>query len=464
MNEKLSISFFNEIHNYSSEQIIDSLYSLNEIENVDEYTQQICKLTEHEDKGVRNAATFVILNHRPKKAPEYLVPFISSHDISIRNLAGEILAKLGDISVDALIEYNHERNDDDKKFIIDLLGIIGNPKAASHIIEIFSTTDNDNVILACIEALGNIKYQDAVDILLLFYERNELYKPTVVEALGKMGSQKALDFLISRFNSEDELTKYSILESLGYIGDVNTYFFLLEQIMNVHGPLVWPLITSIFLLKEKYNLDIPFDDKMKSLLMYTLKEGTAEHKKIALSLINVFSDKDILITSLKFLGEDYELDEIVKTKALNNFNFVLEEIPRILNEKPENALNILNLLSTIVTSIFDGEIKSQISLVVIRNIIHSVSEYLTHPDEEVRRSSMEIIFNLDADSGLLFLDSMINDENIWNKLRLIELLENIDKPEANNALARLANEDDEMIKERATQIIELRNKINSTTK
>ncbi len=457
-------NFFKELEKHSSDEIIDALYSLNESSDVGKFIPQICSLISHEDKGVRNAATMVLLNHQPKEAPSYLVPYISSPDISIRNLAGEILAKLGDLSVDALIEYNHDRNDDDNKFIIDLLGIIANPKATSHIIEVMSTTDNDNVILACIEALGNIRYEDAVEILLLFYERNELYKPTIVEALGKIGSQKALDFLISRFNSEDELTKYSILESLGYIGDVNTYFFLLEQILNVHGPLVWPLITSIFLLKEKYNLDIPFDDKMKSLLMYTLREGTAEHKKIALSLINVFNDKDILIASLKFLGEDYELDEIIRSKVTNNITFIFEEMPRILNEKPENVVHILNLLLSIISHAMNSETQLQISLMMIRNLIHAVSEYLTHPDEEVRRASMEIIFNLDPESALLFIDSMMNDENIWNKLRLIELLETIENSESTNALIRLSQDEDEMVRDKALEVIELRKKINSTTK
>lgn len=465
-NEVNSINeyFFNELEKYSSDEIIDKLFLLNEQSDINKYVPQICKLVAHNDKGVRNAATMIILNHRPQQAAYHLVPLISSPDIAIRNLAGEILAKLGDLSVDALIDYNHDRNDDDKKFIIDLLGIIGNPKAVSHIIEILSTTDNDNVILACIEALGNIKYEDAVDILLLFYERNELYKPTVVEALGKIGSQKALNFLLSRFNSEDELTKYSILESLGYIGDVNTYFFLLEQILSVHGPLVWPLITSIFLLKEKYNLDIPFDDRMKNLLMYTLREGTAEHKKIALSLINVFNDKDILLLSLKFLGEDYELDDLIKTKVMNNINFVFDEIPRILSEKPDNIVHILNLLLSIITYSITPETKNKTSLVTIKNIIHSVSEYLNHPDEEVRRASMEIMFNLDSESALLFIDTMINDENLWNKLRLIEILETIDRNEATDALFKLMQDEDEMIKEKVAQILETRNKINSTTK
>jgi len=435
-------------------EILDSLF---ELENIENYSEIICNLIVDSDKGVRNTATMLLLNKMPQNAPIYLVKFISSTDITIRNLAGEILIKFGNLSVDALIDYNNDKNDDDQKFIIDVLGLIGDSRSADHILSILSASENDNVILACIEAIGNTKYNEADDILFLLYERNELYKPSVVEALGKIGSKKALEFLLDKFPNEDELIKYSILESLGYIGDVDTYFFLLEQVINIHGPLVGPLITSIFLLKEKYNLDIPFDDKMKSLLMYTLHEGTPEHKKIALSLINVFSDKDILVASLKFLGEDYELDEIIKSKIYNNANYMYDEINKVLGANPDNVRHILNLFLTVVTENTNNGNPLNISLMQIRNIVHSVSEYLNNPDEEVRRASMELLFILDAESALLFIDSMCNDENMWNRLRMTEILENLYLPEVNIALLKLSGDPDEMVRERANEIINIRN-------
>jgi len=445
------------IDNTDTNTIIELLDGLNELENIDDYSESICSLLTHEDKGVRNTASMVLLSKTPENAPSYIVKFISSNDISVRNLAGEILIKFGNISVNALIEYNNDKNDDDQKFIIDVLGLIGDSRASDHILSILSASENDNVILACIEALGNIKCTEADDILFLLYERNELYKPSVVEALGKVGSKKALEFLLNKFPEEDELIKYSILESLGYIGDVDTYFFLLEQVISTHGPLVGPLITSIFLLKEKYNLDIPFDDKMKSLLMYTLQEGTPEHKKIALSLINVFSDKDILIACLKFLGEDYELDEIIRSKIYNNVNYIYDEITKVLSANPSNIRHILNLFLSVIVDYSNSGETLNIPLVQIRNIVHSISEYLNNPDEEVRRASMEILFILDAESALLFVDSMCNDENIWNRLRLVEILETLNLPDVNIALLKLAGDPDEMVRERANEIINQRN-------
>lgn len=445
------------LNSSQDQEKIELIENLIEVDDGGKFTQSICSCISDASKGVRNAATMYILTKQPADAAENLVKFVSSDDITIRNLAGEILIKLGPASIDALIEHNTNKNDDDQKFIVDILGLITDDRAANHILTILSASENENVILACIEALGNIKYEDSVDILLLLYERNELYKPTVVEALGKIGSQKALDFLMAKYNDEDELTKYSILESFGYLGDIDTYFFLLEQISNIHGPLVWPLITSIFLLKEKYCLDIPFDDRMKNLLMYTLHEGTAEHKKIALSLINVFNDKDILLASLKFLGEDYELDEIIRTKIYRNADFIFEELPKILSESEENVRQILNIVLSTLMFVGSQEESTNISLLHNKNVVHSVSEYLNHYDEEVRRASMEILFMLDPESALLFTDSMIKDENLWNRIRLVEILEGLNSPEAVKAIFQLSEDGEEMIKERALEVINSRN-------
>ena len=446
------------LHSGSADQKIELINNLNQEGFDEDLISPLANLISDEDKGVRNALTMLILANRHPKFPHFIVPFVGFHDISVRNLAGEILINLGSLSVEALTEYNHENNDDNMKFVVDVLGMIGDPSAAIYTMNILSTADNDNVILACIEALGNLKYDGAVDILMLFYDRNELYKPTIVEALGKIGSKSCLNFLIDKFDSEDEVTKYSILESLGNIGDMETYFYLLELVNNVNGPLVLPLITSISMLKEKYGLDIPFDNRMKGLLIYTLAEGTHDHKKIAFNLIEDFNDKDILSSSLKLLGEDFELDELIKSKIFRNPEFIFDEITRVINHNQPNMRQVLNLFLQIINYSNEYQIEINSSAFEIRSIVHSVSGLLNHSDEEVRRASMEILFNLDVNSALLFADTMVDDENSWNRIRLIELVENINDPLVENIIRKFANDEDEMVRDRASFV--LNSKIN----
>ena len=64
---------------------------------------------------------------------------------------------------------------------------------------------------------------------------------------------------------------------------------------------------------------------------------------------------------------------------------------------------------------------------------------------------------MDADSALLFIDTMISDENTWNRLRLLELLENIQEEKFNLSIAKMTNDVDEMVRERAILIASAKN-------
>lgn len=439
------------------EEKIELLYSLAESDLNDKSIKAISELLKDDDKGVRNAASMQMINFALPQFATYVVQFVPSPDISVRNLAGEVLLKLGSNSVDAMIQFEHQDDDDTLKFLIDILGLIGDQRAALFVMGILSQSENDNVILACIEALGNLRYESSVDVLMLFYDRNELFKPTTVEALGKIGSRAALDFLVAKFPVEDDITQYSILESLGNLGDMETFFFLLEQVNTVTGPLILPLITSISQLKDRYNLDIPYDNRMKSLLMYTISEGTLDHKKIAFNMIETFEDKDILFTSLNLLGEDYELDEMIKTKLFGTCEYIYFEIARVINSKPKNIRNVLNMFQQTIVYVNEYQIPINIPMLELRGITQAMSGLLNDPDEEVRRASMEILFTIDPETALLFIDSMVADENTWNRIRLVELIEQLPIEAVEASLQKLAKDEDDMVRDRATFVYNYKN-------
>lgn len=456
MNEEQKSKNIEIFLNGSPEQKIDLLSNLSSLELTEELIQSISNLISDDDKGVRNAASLFIQNNPKDEFAFHIVKFVTSANISIRNLAGEILIKLDSHAVDALIQFDHQNNDDTIKFNVDVLGQIRDPKAALYIMGIISSSENDNVVLACIEAFGNIRYEGAVEVMMLFYDRNELYKPTIVEALGKIGSKEALNFLTARYPNEDELTKYSILESFGSLGDIETYFFLLEQVATVSGTLVLPLVTSISLLKDRFNLDIPYDNRMKNLLMFTMSEGTPADKKIAFSLVESFDDKEIICASLNLLGTDYELDEMIRTKVFKNAEYIYHEIAKLINSNPPTLKYILNLFLATIDYVNEYGIEVNVAILDIKNAVHAISGLLNHHDEEVRKTSMEILFNLDLESALLFIDTMVNDENAWNRLRLLEILEMVPGDSFDPAILKLTNDYDEVVKERAQYLVNLK--------
>ena len=114
-----------------------------------------------------------------------------------------------------MINYLPAANVDDQKFIIDILGLIGDPKPAEEIVNILKISTDDNVILACIEALGNMRSDKGFEQFVTLYKEYELFRPTIIEAMGKIGTSECVSFINSNYYGADELTKFSLIESLG---------------------------------------------------------------------------------------------------------------------------------------------------------------------------------------------------------------------------------------------------------
>jgi HEAT repeat protein len=454
--EKNLTEYLKIVESGDATQKIELIDSLLYEEVPDNLAKMIISLINYDDRGVANSISmFAVFNPNPNIG-KFLVPFISSADIFKRNLAGDTLIKMGAKSVPFIIEYLENRNDDDIKFLIDVAGMIGDPMASPKTLEILKVNKNANVILACVEALGNLKYEESIPQLITVYDMDAFYRPTVIEAMGKIGSKEALDFMVLMYDKEDEITKFSIIESLGKIGDEGTFFFLLSELGNTSGPLLHALIGSMFELKLRYDFDIPFDERMKSAILKTITEGEPQYKKAAVHLITVFDDKETIQTCLKIYGEDPELDETIKPKFFENPQLIYPFIAEILKNVPRNVQGLLSLLKEILE--YESMMGSiSISGIDLRDFTDSFVKCLESPDEEVRKLSIELLFGLNINTAILFLDQMVQDDDIWNKLKILEYIENINHPNVEKALRILSSDEEQMVSERASAILSQRN-------
>jgi HEAT repeat protein len=429
----------------------EALYNLT-FEEVDSDTvKSITKLIPNEDKSIRNAASnFLIQNNNPV-IPQSVIDYISSEDISIRNLAGEILLKKGNESLIAICEKLPDiENDDDVKFLVDILGLIGDKGPEDMIIDILTKTQNENVTVACIEALGNMYSEKAVDAIIPFFEKAEVLRPVVIEAAGKIRTLKSLKFITEKFKSDDDLLKFTMIESMGEIGDEGTFYFLLSQLDNLSGALIWPLLEAIYKLKSKYDLDVPFDEKIKKCVLETIQHSEPYYQIIAAHLVTVFDDPETLFACLSIYGLDQELNEVLHDKFMNNKKVILNKIHHVVNNDNKYLPAVLELLQNIIQS-GSNELGS-LSRIEKQKLTESLSNCLTNPDENVRIATSELLFNIDQETALVFLDTMINDENFWNRVRLLDLLSELDNPIVSEALERLSNDPEEMVSEKAKEM------------
>ena len=441
-----------KLQNATVEEKREILTELSKAEFSDDAVAEIVKMIEDEDAGIRDAVSHALIENPNKKIPELVVPYISSPDIAVRNLAGEILLKKGTEALPAMVKYLKKANDDDQKFLIDIMGLIGDKSVEDDIIKVLEVTQNDNVILACIEALGNIKSEKAIDLIIEKYNENELFHPTIFDALGKIGSEEAINFMAKEYENADDLTKYSMIESVGEVGNEEIFFSLLGELKKLNPPLSWVVVEALAKLHEKLGLDIPFDESMKNTLVEVINEADEQYKVAASKLLRDFSDKDIIRACLANYGVNDEFNNNVKTKFFENPVVFYKSFIKIAPNAEKEAL-LMELFKEIVTH-DEGRGLEELTPVEFRQLCDLFTVKLESLDEEVRLSAMELLFFLCLDTALIFLDTMAKDDNVWNKMRLLEFLSQLEGEEVNNALLKLAEDEDEMVSEKAKEIIQ----------
>jgi len=414
----------------------------------------VAKMTDT-DKGVRDAISMTLAYNDFETIPELVVPFISSEEISVRNLAGEILVRRGLNSIPAMMKYLRTSDDDDQKFIIDIFALIGDDAPVEMVKNILIETQNENVALACIEALGSMKAEGAIEELKKAFDKNELYRPTIAETFGKIGSASALEFLIERYDEIDELSRFSVLESFGEIGDQQTFYFILSKLKNAQPPLNWAIVSSLNALKDRLGLEIPFDETTKHAILNTLSEADLKYRQSAAALLTLYRDAEVLNACINAYGSDPEIDGNLQAILIEQPSMFYTQLIDKLRQTQHNLRSLLELLKQTL-DMDGGEGLKTLGGLELHNLTERLSECLTNPNEEVRRFSMELLFSTNRETAFVFLDTMLSDSNTWNKLLLVDILEQIEDPRSNDGLRTLAADSEEMIQQRAEWVLSQR--------
>ena len=450
---KISIAELDRI--FQSDDINTQIEFLDELK-CEEYDPNIaahlCSYLQKKDKGLRSALSHFFIQHKCYLVADKLTEFISSDDISLRNIAGEILISYGGFAVDSLIKFLKKTKDAiDLKFAADILAEIHDKKVEQAVLELIKQTDNENVLISYIEALGNNRSVQSVDLLILLYNQNEILKPYIINALGKIGTLKAFNFILQQYNDEDDLVKYMIIESLGDIGNEESFFFLLSELQNVTTPFIPPIVEAVYKLHVRYGFDIPFDEKVKRALLIMLNHKEADYRKVGAKLLDEFDDSEIISEALKHYGTDSEFDGVIYHKLLLNKELVLKHVNNLIKTDTPNLSSLLKLLDEFIQH--EPKVIKEIDKIQLHRLIDSISRCLKHTDEIVRLYAVELLFKLDIETAILFLDDEFLNENFWIKIRLTELLEDISHPAVYDFLEKLSEDENEMVSERAKEIL-----------
>ncbi len=167
-----------------------------------------------ENPGVQDAAMRSLINIGGEVTAYMVIPLLRE-DALIRNTAYVILREIGEISL--LAGLLKDKDDDIRKFAIDLMTEIGDPGACRHLGPMLKDP-NPNVRAAAVKAVGRLGCPDSLKVLINALKDEEWVCFAALEALAEVKDPAAVDPLTELLYGSSEAIRYSVIEALGKIG------------------------------------------------------------------------------------------------------------------------------------------------------------------------------------------------------------------------------------------------------
>ena len=184
-----------------------------------------------------------------------LVEMLRSQDnAGMRNSAAESLERIGRKAVPILDRYVADSDHDVRKFVIDILGCIGDATAVPFLLGALSDPD-PNVCAAAAENLGKIGDAAAVPHLLQALTRDDLWlRYTTLEALCRIGYPVPLSSVAPL--AGENLLKKAVFDCLGAIGAEDAVPILMDGLRERGKSFRDAAAVSLMRVKERLAPDV----------------------------------------------------------------------------------------------------------------------------------------------------------------------------------------------------------------
>jgi len=228
-----------------------------------------------DNPGVQEAAMRSLVRIGGEVTAYMVVPLLRE-DSYLRNTAILILKELGSTSVEFLYPLLKDKDDDVKKFSLDLLADIREGVVPEKILPLLDET-NANVRAAAIRAIGALGYKGATGRLVKALSEEEWVCFSALETLGEIMEESAVDTITGLLGSESGTLRVAALETLGRIGSARAREAIAAVIPRAAGA------EKSAAVKSLVQIGIP--PSMRELgeaLMEMFRESDWEGKLIAL--------------------------------------------------------------------------------------------------------------------------------------------------------------------------------------
>ena len=275
------------------------------------------------DRGVRDVCSRALSLPPDNAAALYagiISPLICNENIEIRNLAADILIKIGPDAISGLHNFFNNINKDIRQFAIEITGKIGVCIDTDEIIALLDD-ESENVRNATIEALGNLKVDESVVKLIQMYDLESELRPTIIEALGKIGGRVSTNFLFQLMCSEEDVfLKIACIDSLALCGDdIEICNILMEELANTKQELQVILLKTIYAIANRIDLNIELPPFLRFIAYNAINDEDIDFRFAGLVALGYsYLKEDIEYLVHEVMKKNEETEQFILTNLLIN--------------------------------------------------------------------------------------------------------------------------------------------------
>ncbi len=182
--------------------------------------------------GVQEAADMALRKMGGKETVQGLIPLLFEQSAPVRNLAMDILRHVGHNDMNSIIRLLQEEYSDIRIFAADILGSSDSYMAVGPLCETLVSDSDVNVRYQAAVSLGDLRRKEAVEYLNQALEDEEWVQFAVIEALLKIRDESSINALGSALDYSTELVNSMIVDALGEMGSIKAVPMLLSKLDN----------------------------------------------------------------------------------------------------------------------------------------------------------------------------------------------------------------------------------------
>jgi HEAT repeat protein len=247
--------------------------------------------------GVQDAAMRSLISIGGEVAAWMILPLLRDEPC-IRNTAMVILREIGKDTVPHLSPLFKDKDDDIRKFAIDLASEIGAAGLAEALAERLADDTNPNIRAAAAKGLGILGCRDALPQLIAALKDIEWVRFNALESLAGMREEAAVEPILALLSDSSPVTRYAAIEALGAIGSPRAGDSLLAHL----GTAEWDERAVVLKSLLRMGVPLPGAGFREELLEIFRSEEEWEDRLVALRGLREITDEDTLRAIIDVAG------------------------------------------------------------------------------------------------------------------------------------------------------------------